>query len=129
MPFASEIVVAGTDDEAIEVQQHHVVTVGRGPTKLEIEHRVASGHAQHRTWCDACMRACGIAGRYERREFGREDEDPLVALDYGSLKLEDTEDDDDDEDDEVAQNKLLISGCQRCENWNPVLQLVCERKV
>ena len=43
-----------TDDEAIEVQRDHVVAVRRGPTKLEIEHHVASGHAQHRTWCDAC---------------------------------------------------------------------------
>ena len=42
-----------TDDEAIEVQRDHVVAVGRGPTKLEVEHDVASGHAQHRTQCDA----------------------------------------------------------------------------
>ena len=45
-------------------------------------------HAQHRTWFDACMRARGIAGRHERREPGREDEDPLVAIDYGYLKLD-----------------------------------------
>ena len=54
------------------------------------------------------MRARGIAGRHERREPGREDEDPLVAIDNDYLKLDGTEDDDDDEDDEVAQNKLLI---------------------
>ena len=36
------------------------------------------------------------------------DEDPLVTLHDGNLKLDGTEDDDDDEDDEVAQNKLLI---------------------
>ena len=53
----------------------------------------------------ACMRARGISG-HERRELGREDEDPLVAIDYDYLKLDGTEDD--DEDDEVAQNKLLI---------------------
>ena len=52
-------------------------------------------------------RARGIAGRHERREPGREDEDPLVAIDYGYLKLDGTEDDDDD-DDETTQNKLLI---------------------
>ena len=52
------------------------------------------------------MRACGIAGRHERREPGRED--PLVAIDSGVLKLDGTEDDDDDEDDEIAQNELLI---------------------
>ena len=34
-----------------------VVVVGR-----EIEHHVASGHAQHQTLCDACMRARGITG-------------------------------------------------------------------
>ena len=31
-----------------------------------------------------------------------------MAIDYGYLKLDGTEDDADDEDDEVAQNKLLI---------------------
>ena len=54
------------------------------------------------------MRARGIAGRHERRELGREDDDALVAIDYGYFQLEGTEDDDDDEDAEVAQNKLLI---------------------
>ena len=49
----------------------------------------------------------GIAGRHERRESGRDDEDPLDAMDYGYLRLDGTEDDD-DENDEVAQNKLLI---------------------
>ena len=52
------------------------------------------------------MRARGIAGRHERREPGREDEDPLVAIDDGYLKLDGTEDDDDD--DEMTHNKLLI---------------------
>ena len=51
------------------------------------------------------MRARGIAGRQERREPGREDEDPVVAMDYVYLKLDGT---DDDDDDEVAQHKLLI---------------------
>ena len=53
------------------------------------------------------MRAHGNAGRHERREPGREDEDPLVAFDYGYSKLDGTEDDDDD-DDETPQNTLLI---------------------
>lgn len=81
--------------------------VERGPTKLEVEHPVASGHAQHRSWCDDCMRARGIAGGHERREPGREDEDPLVAIVCGCLNFESTEDDDDD-DDEATQNKLVI---------------------
>ena len=72
----NEIVDAGIDDEAIEAQQPHVVTVGRGPTKLDIEHHVATGHVPHRTWCDACMRAVGIVGSQEKR-------DPLVAMDCG----------------------------------------------
>ena len=70
------------ENEAREVQQPHVVAVGRGPTKLELEHHVASGHAQHRTWCDACTKACGMAGRQEKRGSGRDDEDPLMAMDY-----------------------------------------------
>ena len=37
---------AGIDDAAVEVQQPDVVAVGRGPTKLEVEHHVASGHAR-----------------------------------------------------------------------------------
>ena len=68
MPIENEIVDAGMDAEAIEVERSHVVAVGRGPTKLDIEHHVASGHAQHRTWCAACKRTRGIAGRHERRE-------------------------------------------------------------
>ena len=99
MPIESEIVDAGIDDEAIDVQRPNVVVVGRGPTKLEVEHHVASGHAQHRTGCDACMGACGIAGRHERREPGREDEDRLVAINGAE---------DDNDDDETTQNKLLI---------------------
>ena len=66
MPVEDEIVDAGTDDEAIEVQRPNVVVFGRGPTKLEVEHHVASGHAQQRTWCVAWMRARGIAGRHTR---------------------------------------------------------------
>ena len=38
MPIENEIV-----DEAIEVKRPNVVVVGRGPTKLEVEHHVASG--------------------------------------------------------------------------------------
>ena len=49
MPAEDEIVDEGIDDEAIEVQRTYVVVVGRGATKLEVEHHVASGHAQHRT--------------------------------------------------------------------------------
>ena len=128
MPIESEIVDPFIDDAVIEVQRPNVVAVGRGPAKLEVEHHVASGHAQHRTWCDACMRARGIAGRQERREPGREDEDPLVAIDYGYLKLDGTEDDDDDEDDEVAQKQTAHPGCERCEKLERLLQPVCERK-
>ena len=76
-------------------------------TKVEIEHHVASGHAQHRTWCDACMRACGIAGRHENRESGREDEDPLVATNYGDLNLDGTEDDGDDAEQIARENQNL----------------------
>ena len=83
------------------------------PTKLEVEHHVAPRRAQHRNWCDACMRARGIAGRHERREPGPEDEDPLVAIDYGYLKLDGTEDDDDDEDDEVKLERMLQTVCER----------------
>ena len=48
MPIENETVDAGIDDEAIVVQRPNVVPVGRGPTMLEVEHHVASGHAQHR---------------------------------------------------------------------------------
>ena len=82
MPFENEVVDADIDDEAIEVQYLHVVAVGRGPTKLDFEHHVASGHAQHRTWCDACLKARRIVGRHQKGKLGREVEDPLVAMDY-----------------------------------------------
>ena len=108
MPIENEIVDADTDDEAIEVQRPHGVAVGRGPTKLDIEHNVASGQAQHRTLCDACVSARGIDGRRENWESGREDEDPLIAMDRGCWELHGTEDDNDDDHVEVAQNKSLI---------------------
>ena len=52
-PIENEIVDACIDHETIELQRPHIVAVGRGPTKLEIEHHVSSGHAQRGTWCDA----------------------------------------------------------------------------
>ena len=58
------------------------VAVGCGPTKLEVEHHVAAGDAQHRSWWDACMRARGIAGGHERQERGRDDLDRIIAMDY-----------------------------------------------
>ena len=89
MHIESENVDASIDDGAIDVQRPNVVVVGRGPTKLEVEHHVASGH----------MRECGIAGRHERLEPGREDEERLVAINGAE---------DDNDDDETTQNKLLI---------------------
>ena len=97
MPFENEIVDAGTDDD---------VAVGRGPTKLETEHHVASGHAQHRTWCDACLKARRIAGRHQKGKLGR-GRACCDILNF-SLKVDGTEDDNDDEVEKVAQNKLFI---------------------
>ena len=54
------------------------------------------------------MRARGIAGRHKKREPGREDEDPLVAMDYGYWKLDGTNEDDDGEHDRSHRTKLLI---------------------
>ena len=64
------------------------------------------------------MRARGIAGRHERREPGREDEDPLLAIDHGCLKLDGAEDDDDDDNDETTQNNVFILGAKDVDNWN-----------
>ena len=77
-----EIVDEGIDDEAVENPRPNVVVVGRGPTKLLVGHLVASGDAQHRILFDACKRARGIGGTHERRELGREDKAPLVAIDW-----------------------------------------------
>ena len=123
----SEIVDEGIDDEAIEVQRTNVVVVGRGPTRLGVDLLVASGHAQHRTWCDACMRARGIARRHKGREHCREDEDPDGAIDCGYLQLDGTENDDDD-DNEMAQNKLLILVAKEVKKPEGMRQLVFEKK-
>ena len=96
---------------------------------LDVEHHVASGHALHRTWCDACMRARGIAERHKRRELGREDGDPLVAIDYGYLKPDGTEDDGDDDDDEMTQNKLLILVAKDVKTGTCVANFVREKGV
>ena len=53
------------------------------------------------------MRARGIAGGHETQEPGREDEGPIVAMDYANLKLDGTENDD-DEDDKNTQKQLAI---------------------
>ena len=74
------------------------------------------------------MRARGIAGRHERRGPGREDEGLLVAIDYGYLKLDGTEDGDDGEDDEVAQNKLLILVANDVKTGTCAANFVCESK-
>ena len=52
------------------------------------------------------MRARGIAGRHKMREPGREDEDLLVAMDYGYWKLDGTNLDDDDEHDKVTEQNF-----------------------
>ena len=56
MPNESEVVDAGIDDEATEVQRPNAVVVECGPTKLEVEHRVASGHARAVMMVAACRR-------------------------------------------------------------------------
>ena len=117
MPIKSEIVYEGVDDEAIEVHQLHVVAVGRVPAKQDIEHRVASGHAQHRTWCDACMRARGIAGGHQEREPGRKTRTRLLRwITVTGNFLARTK--------MTAMNTVKVreetshSCCHRCKNWN-----------
>ena len=77
---------------------HTLLRVGSGRLSCQIERHVASGHAEHPTWCDARTRARGIAGRHEKRESRRDDIDPLAAVDYGYLELDGTEDDDEDDE-------------------------------
>ena len=95
MPIKDNIVYEDIDDEAVEGQRRNVVAVGRGQVKLEVEHHVASGNVQHRTWCDACMRARGIAGRREGSlvEWTRTH---LLRLIKVVCLLDDAKDDDDD---------------------------------
>ena len=88
-PVEPEVVDDGVDDEAVEVQKPRATQVARQPTAEEIEHRIASGHAQRRTWCDACVRARGVAGRHEKQGEGRVDEDPVIGVDYCYLKFVD----------------------------------------
>lgn len=85
------------DDEAVEVHQPRVATTGRQPTEKEVEAHLASGHAQHRSWCDSCMRARGIAGRHERQPAARPDADPQVCLDYCYMKFVSSDQPQDDE--------------------------------
>ena len=65
-----------------------------------------------------------FAGIHERREPGREDEDPLVVIDYGYLKLDGTEDD----DDVSCTEQTAHLGCERCENWNLCCNLSAREK-
>ena len=57
------------------------------PTKLLIKALMMkqSRFSDTMLWCDACMRARGIAGRHEKREFDREDEGSLIAMHYGYM--------------------------------------------
>ena len=50
MPIEKEIVDAGIDAEAIEVQRPCVVAVGRGPTKLEIMLHLDVSCMHESTW-------------------------------------------------------------------------------
>ena len=108
-----EIVDADIVDETIEVQQTHVVAVGRGPTELEIENHVASGHDQYRIWCDANVGARWIAGRHQKWELGREDEDcwqgwitMIWSLMTRKMSMM------------MKMSKLHVLNAKRRENWN-----------
>ena len=109
VPDAHETTVGWLSAHSNEVSPTAVVErlTARGPTKLEVEHHVASGHAQHRTWCERVHESTW--DRWKTGETGAlsRDGDPLVVMDYGNLKLDGTEDDDDD-DYETTHHKRLI---------------------
>ena len=100
------------DDEALEVQKPRIPSGGRQPTRAEIEHHVATGHAQHRSWCTSCMRARGIAGRHEQQDRAREDADPMICIDYAYTKAADSEKQDDEEME--TPDKVLMIVAKDC---------------
>ena len=77
---------------------------------------------------DKAANSSGIAGRHEKREPGREDEDPLVVMDYSYLNLDGTEDDDDDEDDEVVQDNLTATCLEETRCRGPESQSATDQR-
>ena len=99
----------GLEEEAFEVQAPRVAPAGRAPTQTEIDHHVATGHAQHRSWCDSCMRARGIAGRHELQGEARPDSDPLICVDYAYMRAGDRDASAEEDDDaESGEHRMLI---------------------
>ena len=60
-PTENEIVDAGTDVKQSRLSNPILLQSDVDWPKLDIEYHVAVGHGQHRAWCDACIRARGIA--------------------------------------------------------------------
>ena len=113
------VVDAPLDDEALEVAPARVPPGGRQPSRQEIEHHVATGHAVHRAWCRACMTARGQAVWRGRQDDAQEGADPVVCLDYGFMMpgefedgehLEEAELEDDEED--VKLPMIVAKGCK-----------------
>ena len=72
-------------DEEVEFRVPKRMGRVQGPTqRMRAEHE-ASGHAQYRPWCSACV--CG-RGRSRQHRAGDPEEDggvPAVGIDYGFL--------------------------------------------
>ena len=97
------------DDEAAEIARPLLLPGGRQPTAAEVEEHVATGHASHRSWCSACMRARGLAGPHQLQEAPREDADPKVCLDYATMGPEAP---DGDELAADAMQLLVVKDCR-----------------
>ena len=116
------------DDEAIEVAPARVPPGGRQPSRQEIEHHVATGHAAHRPWCHACMTARGQAVWHGRQEDAQEGADPVVCLDYGFMMPGEFEDgahyDDAELEDGEEDVKLPMIVAKDCKT---VTYVLCRR--
>ena len=52
------------------------------PTEEQWRRRWLAGHAPYRPWCPACVAGRGMAEHHRKLEKDRQDEAPVVAMDY-----------------------------------------------
>ena len=55
------------------------------PTREMMEEHVLAGHVPYRPWCEACVAGLGRAGQHRRTSSDREEEVPVVCMDYGCM--------------------------------------------
>ena len=75
-----------------EVQPPQVATQPYLPDRSEVDLHCAMGHAQYRSWCEACIAGQGREDRHIRGHAHEKRSLPVVSYDYGFMTEKDEDD-------------------------------------